>query len=265
MTISDKIREAQQRCHSTLCVGLDSTVEKLPEGFEKNLDSLVRFNELIIEATKDFCCAYKINFGFYERYGSLGYAALEKTRERIPSSHVSIADAKRGDIGNTAESYAVAILKTLDFDSVTVNPYMGHDTVAPFLSYENKLVFVLALTSNEGSADFQYLQLDGQPLYRRVMEKTLQWPSNALCGFVVGATHPSELADLRKDFPHVPFLIPGVGSQGASAEEIHKANAGGVAFVNSSRAILYASSKNDFAERAADVARATAASLMIDT
>ncbi len=263
MSIREKLYQIQQLNNTMLCVGLDATVEKLPHGFGNSLDELLRFNMEIIEATKDYCCAFKINFGFYERYGSAGYRILEKTREAIPSNHISIADAKRGDIGNTADSYAVSILETMNFDSVTVNPYMGKDTVDAFLRYDNKLVFILALTSNPGSADFQYLTIGSKPLYRHVMDTALAWPSHAECAFVVGATHVEELAELRASYADVCFLIPGVGSQGADARSIHRANAGGPAIVNSSRAILYASSADDYAEAAARIARESAAQLCV--
>ncbi len=262
-SILDKLRSVQTTTHTNLCVGLDSTVERLPNHYSRDLRSLVDFNQRIIEATQEYCCAYKINLAFYERYGSKGVAALEETRALIPSTHLSVADAKRGDIGNTAESYAYSLFDTLNFDAVTVNPYMGFDTVEPFLAYEGKLVFVLALTSNPGSADFQYLDVQGRPLYRTVMDRALQWKAQGECGFVIGATHPAELKALRTEYPHSVFLIPGVGAQGASAIDIRDANGRGPALINSSRAILYASSQEDFAQRARDVAMLTARDLSV--
>ncbi len=263
MTILEKTASIQQKTKTTLCVGLDTMIERLPAPLPRSLDGLVEFNKIIIEATSDCCSSYKVNFAFYERYGSEGFKALERTRQLLPDEHISIADAKRGDMGYTAESYAHSILKELDFDSITVNPYMGFDTVESFLAYPNKLVFILALTSNPGSDDFQNLLIDNVPLYRVVMRRALQWKGRADRGFVIGATHPHQLAELRQEFPNIPLLIPGVGTQGADPAEIREANGGGIAFVNSSRAILYASKEADFAEKAREVALQTASQLSV--
>ncbi len=260
MTAGEKTRRIQEST-SMLCVGLDTSVERLPEGLPRTLDGMVSFNRHIIEATKDLCCAYKINFAFYEQYGHEGMTALEQTAAHLPSTHIRIADAKRGDIGNTAEAYARSVFEHMPFDAVTVSPYMGHDSVTPFLAYADKLVFILALTSNPGSHEFQRLQLAGRPLYEIVMDAALDWAGPAERGFVVGATHPQELEAIRTRHPHVPLLIPGVGAQGGDPVALRLANGNGPAFINSSRAILYASSGADFAECAREVALSTAADL----
>ncbi|MFN5866071.1 MAG: orotidine-5'-phosphate decarboxylase [Candidatus Kapaibacterium sp.] len=260
MTILERTT-ALQSTNSMLCVGLDSSLDKLPAGIPRTMQGLLEFNRHIIDATKDVCSAYKLNFAFYEQYGHKGVQVLEETVAMLPSTHIRIADAKRGDIGNTAEAYARSVFEHMPFDSVTVSPYMGADSVIPFLAYSEKLVFILALTSNPGSHDIQRQQVPSGTLYEHVMQTALQWEGPAEKGFVVGATHAQELALVRSRFAHVPFLIPGVGAQGADPADIRRANAGGPAFVNSSRAILYASSGSDFARRARQVAQSTAAEL----
>lgn len=260
MNILDKTK-ALQSTNSMLCVGLDSSVDKLPAGIPRTLQGMLEFNKHIIDATKDVCSAYKLNFAFYEQYGYKGVQVLEETVAMLPHTHLRIADAKRGDIGNTAEAYARSVFEHMPFDSVTVNPYMGADSVTPFLAYAEKLVFILALTSNPGSHDIQRLRVPSGALYEHVMQAALQWQGPAVKGFVVGATHAQELAMVRTRFATVPFLIPGVGAQGADPADIRRANADGPAFVNSSRAILYASSGSDFAEKARQVAQTTAAEL----
>lgn len=262
MTTGEKARRLQETT-SMLCVGLDTSIDRLPAGIPKTVQGMVAFNRRIIEATKDVCCAYKINFAFYEQYGHEGVAALEQTADLLPDSHVRIADAKRGDIGNTAEAYARSVFERMPFDAVTVSPYMGHDSVEPFLSYADKLVFILALTSNPGSREFQRLSVHDTPLFRQVMDAALTWSGPAERGFVVGATHPRELADIRERYPQVPLLVPGVGAQGGDPVALREANGGGPAYINSSRAILYASADVDFAEKAHEVARMTAADLQL--
>lgn len=260
MTLKEKVDHIQ-RSNGMLCIGLDTTVDKLPIGFSRTPQGMVSFNREIVEATKDLCCSYKINFAFYEQYGHEGMRALEQTVALLPDSHIRIADAKRGDIGNTAEAYARSVFELMPFDSVTVSPYMGHDSVLPFLSYADKLVFILALTSNPGSREFQRLPTDEGLLYEVVMKSAMRWEGPADRGFVIGATHPQELESIRRHYPHVPLLIPGVGAQGADPAALRAANGNGPAFINSSRAILYASQDTDFAERARAVAQLTANAL----
>lgn len=245
---------------SGLCVGLDPDLERFPTPFSGGVDRIAPFLHEIINATRPFAAAYKINTAFFEQYGRPGIEALYAVRESVGESFC-IIDAKRGDIGNTSAAYARSLFVDLQADAVTVAPYMGSDSVEPFLAYPDKLVYVLALTSNAGSADFQRLDVHGEPLYRRVMHTALHWKGAAHRGFVVGATHPAELAVLRAAFPAVPFLIPGVGAQGGDPHEIAVANNNGPALVNSSRGILYAGSGEDFANHAARVASDVATAL----
>lgn len=235
-----------------LCVGLDTDPRNLPEIVTDSANPLLAFNMRIIEATHDLCISYKLNFAFYESYGSRGHAALLGTLDALPKDAISIGDAKRGDIGNTAERYAATMLELYGFDAVTVNPYMGMDTLKPFFDYPGRCVFVLALTSNPGSADFQRLDVAGRPLYREVIDRSLDtYGSTGSLGFVVGATHPEELAEIREHVgSDIPLLIPGVGAQGGDAARGIEANNGGMAFFNVSRGIAAAGSGDDFAETA---------------
>ncbi len=250
MTILQKLEAIQQKNKSRLCVGLDTEISKLPYVLKKTPENIFTFNKAIIEATNDCVCAYKINFAFYEQYGKKGMDALRETLQCIPDDIITIADAKRGDIGNTSRAYAAAIFDDMNFDSITVSPYMGRDSVEPFLEYQNKIVFVLALTSNSGSDDFQRLISGTKPIYRHVVETSQTWKSNAELGFVVGATHPAEVSEIRTYAPNNVFLIPGVGSQGGDAAATMKANGKAPAIVNVSRAVLYASKGEDFAVKA---------------
>lgn len=234
---------------SLLSVGLDSDLAKLPEVMQGDM---LTFNKAIIDATRDVCIAYKPNFAFYEALGSEGWSILEKTIEYIGDDHFIIADAKRGDIGNTSEMYAKAILEEMGCDAITVNPYMGEDCVTPFHKV-GKWVIVLALTSNKGSHDFQKKTLsDGKFLYQEVMQTTASWGSADNTMFVLGATHPSEVAECRKAFPEHFFLIPGVGAQGGDLDAICAAglNDQGGLLINASRSILYAGGGSDFADLA---------------
>lgn len=262
-----------------LCVGLDTDFNKMPQHIQKlaqdgeiavhgellkgNARSLYEFNKAIIDATSEHCVAYKPNLAFYECYGREGMLALEKTVDYIRNNHPEqfiIADAKRGDIGNTAKMYAKTYFETMDFDAVTISPYMGSETVTPFLEYPGKFAIVVALSSNKSSADFQMAQQDGKLLYQEVMEKmmSISNPDNMM--FVVGATKADKLAEIRKFCPDNFFLVPGVGAQGGSAEEViaNGANALGGLLINSSRGVIYASSGHDFAEAAGRTAAATA-------
>ena len=248
----EQIREKK----SFLCVGLDTDISKIPVHLLKEEDPVFEFNKQIIDATKDLCVAYKINTAFYEAMGVKGWQALEKTVHYIPSSHFKIADAKRGDIGNTSTQYARAFFETIPFDSITVAPYMGSDSVKPFLNYPGKWTIVLGLTSNLGSRDFQQKKLGDQFLYEEVISRTAQWGTIENLMFVVGATKAEELTTIRKMIPDHFLLIPGIGFQGGSLAEVAKfgmtKDCG--LLVNASRAIIYASQKEDFAKEAREIA-----------
>lgn len=228
-----------------LCVGLDVAVDRIPGHLRGRPDAIEAFNAAIIDATRHVASCYKVNLAFYEALGTRGIDALYATRAMIGDSYV-IMDAKRGDIGNTSTAYATALFGDLRADAVTVAPYMGRDSVEPFLAIPDTMTYVLALTSNPGSNDFQRLMVDGQPLYHRVMQSVLSWSRQGDVGFVVGATHADELAHLRQAFPDVPFLIPGIGTQGGDTVATVRANGSGPAVYNVSRALLYISDAEDF-------------------
>jgi orotidine-5'-phosphate decarboxylase len=253
MTFIEKILSAQRSHKSLLCIGLDSDIKKIPEHFRSSSAALLDFNKAIIEATSDLACAYKINAAFYECAGEEGWRVMRETVKAIPSGILTIGDAKRGDIGNSSSYYAGAFHNNLGFDAVTVAPYMGRDSVEPFLSSEEHGIFLLALTSNTGAQDFQYMDVGGAPLYQRVIEKALTWNMKKNIGFVAGATRGSQLRDVRTAAGDAPLLIPGVGAQGGSVEEAVRFGAdehGERALINASRSILYASSGKDFASAA---------------
>lgn len=258
---------------SYLCVGLDTDISKIPRHLLSNPDPVFQFNKQIIDATKDLCVSYKINTAFYEAVGVKGWESLEKTVNYIPEEHFKIADAKRGDIGNTSSQYAKAFFETLKFDAVTVAPYMGEDSVKPFLEYSDKWAIVLGLTSNAGAKDFELQRFDTKTdlldegihiekhgtkfLYEMVLEKISRWgtPNNLM--FVVGATRANEFANIRQLTPEHFYLVPGVGAQGGSLEEIsEKAITKDCGLlVNASRAIIYASGAENFAEAARVIAK----------
>jgi orotidine-5'-phosphate decarboxylase len=242
---------------SLLCVGLDTDPEKLPAHLRGEKDGVVRFNKAIIDATADYAVAYKLNTAFYEAQGVGGWEALEETRAHIPENVFTIADAKRGDIGNTAAQYARTFFQTYPFDSITVAPYMGRDSVEPFLQTPSKWAIVLGLTSNPGADDFEKLMCDGKPLYEHVLEKVSSWGSPENLMFVVGATRPEELARIRTILPEHFLLIPGVGAQGGTVKDVCKAavTADGGLLINVSRGIQYATSGEDFAEAAGAAAK----------
>ena len=244
---------------SFLCVGLDTDIKKIPQHLLKEEDPVFTFNKAIINATAKYAVAYKPNTAFYEVYGAKGWASLEKTTNYIKENYPEIfiiADAKRGDIGNTSANYARAFFETLKADAITVAPYMGIDSVEPFLGFEDKWVILLALTSNKGSKDFQYLNAEGKELYKNVLLKSQEWADDKKMMYVVGATHPEELGEIRKMLPDHFFLVPGVGAQGGDLEAVAKygLNSQIGLLVNSSRGIIYASNGEDFAERAAEEA-----------
>jgi orotidine-5'-phosphate decarboxylase len=237
---------------SMLCVGLDTDMNKLPEGVERSMKGMVEFNRNIIEATNKYAVAYKINTAFYEQYGSEGWQCMEETLNLIPENCFTIADAKRGDIGNTSSMYARAFFKRLNFDSITVAPYMGEDSLSPFFAFEDKWVICLGLTSNAGSKDFQVLESEGQKIYQHVMHKVSQWGNPGNLMFVTGATKASDLKQLRESFPQHFFLVPGVGAQGGTVHDVCVAamsDFGGL-LINASRSILYASSGADYIDKA---------------
>ncbi|WP_420385859.1 orotidine-5'-phosphate decarboxylase [Roseivirga sp.] len=235
---------------SYLCVGLDTDIHKIPEHLKKADDPLFEFNKQIIDATIDYAVAYKPNIAFYEAHGLKGWESLMKTIEYIPNEAFIIADAKRGDIGNTSRMYARAFFEEMNCDAVTVAPYMGEDSVKPFLDFPDKWVILLALTSNAGGKDFQNLQLQsGGEVYEKVLEKSQEWGSDDQMMYVVGATKAQALTNIRKIVPNHFLLVPGVGAQGGSLSEVSEygMNRECGLLVNSSRGIIYADSTEDFA------------------
>ncbi len=249
--------EEIKRKNSFLCVGLDTDPEKIPQHLLELEDPIFEFNKQIIDATKDYCVAYKPNIAFYEALGAEGWESLRKTLEYIPDNIFTIADAKRGDIGNTSRMYAKTFFHTYPFDSVTVAPYMGEDSVTPFLEFENKWVILLAATSNSGGLDFQYKQIDsGKRVFEEVLQKSLEWGNDENLMYVVGATRAEMLTDVRAIVPDAFLLVPGVGAQGGSLSEVVKYGMNGSCglLVNSSRGIIYAGKGEDFAEKAAESA-----------
>lgn len=253
-----QIREKQ----SFLCVGLDTDITKIPEHLLGEEDPIFAFNKAIIEATEDLCVAYKPNIAFYESYGVKGWQSLQKTWQIIPKSCFSIADAKRGDIGNTSNMYAQAFfdeaVSGMGFDSITIAPYMGKDSVTPFLDFEGKWAIVLALTSNEGSKDFQnFSNSNGKHLFEEVIDKVNCWGTDENLMYVVGATRGEAFLKIREHAPDHFLLVPGVGAQGGSLQDVCKygMNKDCGLLVNSTRGIIYASTGRDFAERAREEAQ----------
>ncbi len=262
MNRSELFAQIQQKS-SFLCVGLDPDLEKIPRHLLAEPDPIFSFCKAIIEETADFAVAYKPNIAFFEALGAKGWETLARVEELIPDDIFTIADAKRGDIGNTSKLYAKAFFETLDFDSITVAPYMGRDSVSPFLEFENKWVILLALTSNAGSSDFQLIQDEsGQPLYKSVLAKSQEWGSPENLMYVVGATRGELIGEVRKSAPQHFFLVPGVGAQGGSLSEVAKYGMNSTCglLVNSSRGIIYASGEKDFAK----VARMEAEKLQVE-
>jgi len=259
MTRDELISEIYQK-RSCLSIGLDTDIEKIPSFLkEKYEDPVFEFNKRIIDATHDLCVSYKINTAFYESLGPSGWTSLQKTRNYIPENILTIADAKRGDIGNTSQMYARTFFHTYDFDAVTVAPYMGEDSVVPFLEFDGKWVILLGLTSNKGSADFQNIQDSaGTKLYERVIDTAGNWAGPDQLMYVVGATHPVQLKSIRQQVPKHFLLIPGVGAQGGSISEVMKAAhiAGECGLlINSSRGIIYAGEGHDFVEEVRQAAK----------
>lgn len=260
MTRSELIQQIKTK-RSFLCVGLDTDITKIPEHLLGESDPVLEFNRQIIEATADLCVAYKPNIAFYEALGVSGWKTLQSTWEFIPKNCFSIADAKRGDIGNTSKMYAKAFfdetVSGLGFDSITIAPYMGEDSVKPFLEFEGKWAIVLALTSNAGSQDFQTLtDTSGEALYEKVLQKVNTWGSSENIMYVVGATRGESFTSIRKHAPDNFLLVPGVGAQGGSLSDVcqYGMNKDCGLLVNATRSIIYASKGRDFAERAREEA-----------
>jgi len=251
MSFESKLKTATSR-HGFLCLGLDTELEKLPAPFAKSSDSALKFNLEMIEISKNHVAAYKPNLAFYEALGTAGWEILKKTCAEIPKDKILILDGKRGDIGNTARMYARAMFAELGGDAVTVNPYLGSDSLAPFIENPEKGVYLVCLTSNAGASDFQLFP-SADPLYLRVARRAAEWNKNKNIGLVVGATHPAPLASVREVAPAIPFLIPGVGAQGGSlSDAVRYGTEGGKipSLVNFSRSVLYASSGPDYREKA---------------
>ena|SRR5690606_30707864 len=260
MNTRDLVAQIRKK-NSFLCIGLDTDLEKIPTYLLSEEDPIFSFNKSIIDSTHQFAVAYKPNIAFYEACGLSGWKSLSRTIDYINENYpeiFTIADAKRGDIGNTSRMYAKAFLQEMGFDSVTVAPYMGRDSIEPFLEFRDKHAIMLALTSNEGAFDFQTLETGENPLYKKVIEISRTWKNSERLMYVVGATKAEYFAEIRKIIPDSFLLVPGIGAQGGSMEDVCKygLNKNIGLLVNSSRAIIYASETNNFAEIAAAKAEA---------
>jgi len=256
MNRTELVQEIQRK-KSFLCVGLDTDLQKIPAFLLDYADPIFEFNKRIIDATKDICVAYKPNIAFYESLGPKGWESLEKTIDYIPDEIFTIADAKRGDIGNTSRMYAKTFFGYFDFDAVTVAPYMGIDSVEPFLEFENKWVILLGLTSNKGSQDFQQLKSDNVPLFESVIRTSQAWGTPENLMYVIGATHPESFAEVRAMAEEHFFLVPGIGTQGG---DLHGVVTNGMnpdcgLLINSSRGIIYAGEGMDFDQKAKEAAK----------
>ncbi len=248
-----KLKSIQQKNNSLISLGLDLDTKKMPNDYVGSIKKMFDYVHRVIDATSDKVCAYKPNIAFFERFGPDGLSLLKQIVQRVPDDIPVIIDCKRGDIGNTAAHYAAAMFEWLEADWVTINPYMGYDSIRPFIENKEKGAFVLCLTSNTGSKDFQHLISDGLPLYRHVAEKVKYWNKDNNCGLVVGATQPEELKEIRSAAGDMPILIPGVGAQGGDLETAvlnGTANFTKPALINVARSVLYASQDMDFAQRA---------------
>lgn len=256
---TQQLYEQIQKKQSFLCIGLDVDLNKIPQHLLATEDPIFEFNKAIIDATHDLCVSYKPNTAFYEAYGLKGWQSLDKTIRYINENYpeiFTIADAKRGDIGNTSAMYAKAFFKDMAFDSVTVAPYMGKDSVEPFLAFENKHTILLALTSNQGAFDFQTQNIGEKPVYQQVLETSTTWTNSEKLMYVVGATKAEYFTEIRKIVPNAFLLVPGVGAQGGSLVEVCKYGLNDQVglLINSSRGIIYASNGVDFAEKAREEA-----------
>lgn len=257
MYFISRLKAIQQKNNSLLCIGLDTDIGKIPASLKKKKNPQLEFNKLIIDATKDIACAYKLNIAFYESAGEHGYRTVHETLDYIPKGIITIGDGKRGDIGSTTDKQAYLFCDDWKFDASTVSPYMGKDSIDPFILRSEQCAFILAVTSNEGSKDFQHLKVNGKPLYEHVVAKAKQWNTKKNIGLVVGATRPAELKRIRSLVPTMPFLIPGIGAQKgdlrATVRNGCDAN-GELAIINVGRSIIYASNGNDFAKCAREAA-----------
>ena len=247
MTREDLFEQIQKK-QSFLCIGLDTDLQKIPPHLLNTDDPIFEFNKQIIDATHDLCVAYKPNIAFYESMGASGWNSLKKTLEYIPKEIFTIADAKRGDIGNTSKMYAKTFFETYNCNALTIAPYMGSDSVKPFLTYPDRWAVVLAMTSNQGAKDFQFIESENIPIFESVVRKCIEWGTPENLMFVVGATRSEDIAKIRKLAPEHFFLVPGVGAQGGSLDEVVKygMNSDCGLLVNSSRGIIYADTSEDF-------------------
>lgn len=252
-----KFKQALRETNSHLIVGLDTDITKIPQFLKGAVNPIAEFNNLVIEATKDYVCGYKLNVAFYERAAELGLAAIMSTLALVPENLITIADAKRGDIENTTELYAQAFLDEFGFDSITVQPYMGQDSVRPFLRRKNKYVWVLALTSNYGANDFQFLKINKKPLWEVVVETALSWNDHKI-GFVVGANHTDELKKITKTYPETLILVPGIGAQKNSLEKTISSLNHNLFVINQSRSIIYSAPKAGNADEFMQIVRENA-------
>lgn len=253
MSAVKNLQNIQQANKSMICLGLDLDPKKMPSEYSGTVKGMFEFAHRIIDATADIVCAYKPNMAFFEAHGPEGFSLLRLIVQRIPENVPIILDGKRGDIGNTSQFYADSMFNIFRADWVTINPYMGYDSMRPFLENKDKGAFILCLTSNPGSKDFQHLNVDGVPLYRVVAERVNYWNKDHNCGLVVGATHPDQLREIRGVAGDMPLLVPGVGAQGGSLEDsalLATDNFRKPAVINVSRSVLYASAEKDFAQRA---------------
>jgi orotidine-5'-phosphate decarboxylase len=252
-----KLKKVLRETNSHLCIGLDTDLRKLPVFIKSSVNPVYDFNELVIEATKDLVCAYKLNIAFYEAAGEIGWSAIKGTLKLIPENIITIADAKRGDIENTSELYARTFFDEFGFDSITIHPYMGSDSVRPFIRRKNKFVFLLALTSNYGSNDFQHLKINKKPLYEIVIEKALTWNDHKI-GFVMGANYDRELKSITAKYPDVPILVPGIGAQKNSLSRTVTAVQHNLFLINQSRSIIYTAPKAENAVQFKEIVRENA-------
>lgn len=250
MNFSQRVRTVQKETNSLLCIGLDPDLKRIPRTMRKTPDPLAAFCRAIIDATADLVCAYKVNLAFFEAHGVRGMKSLERVLQRMPSGVLCIGDAKRGDIGNSASMYAEGLFRNFGFDAVTVSPYMGEDSVLPFLTDRSRGAFVLALTSNKGASDFQYLRSGKRQLFNHVVLRVRKWNRQRNCGIVVGATKSTQLREIRDLVPTMPILIPGIGAQGGDLRTSVRygcTTKGDLAILNVGRTVLYASSGKQFA------------------
>ncbi|MBI3005637.1 MAG: orotidine-5'-phosphate decarboxylase [Ignavibacteriales bacterium] len=253
MNFTERLRSSQRNQNSLLCIGLDVDPQRIPNHLQAFPEPVLEFNKRIIEATYDLVCAYKLNLAFYESLGERAWKTVIQTLSFIPKDVMTIGDGKRGDIGNTSEQYAKTLFSDFGFDATTVNPYMGFDSVEPFLRDLEKGVFILALTSNTGSKDFQRLKAGGKPVYEKVASAAKKWNTKRNIGLVVGATHPKELRSIRKITPDIPLLIPGIGKQDGDLQASVRYGcdkSGELAVLNVGRSVMYSSAREDFASAA---------------